>query len=264
MSIPAFIYKCPRCGQGGLRLVRLLTPSQDEACVCEECDQTWLRPEKVSFDNLRDLDTILAEFGLSGNWTSVETICKGVIWADLAPDYQELLKRENDWQPLTFEDVESLEHYMQTLDFGDGDTPSPEEWRALPYIAKHLHDSLKAIDLDIRASFNDQDCSDYARFGLTPNLLTAPQNPFATVILSRFGRLTTVAFEWDVRPDVLERIKKVIHGQGLHYVTGRLFGDPEHNHWRYAYEWAYHSRQPPPGTCQFQNEEIWMRLFDYY
>jgi hypothetical protein len=87
------VYLCPYCGQGGLKIVEIKTPSGIEAVVCSECDRIWVAPNKIGFHNGEQLDDVLAEHGLTGLWHPLDRIRAGAPLDRIGPDYLAILER---------------------------------------------------------------------------------------------------------------------------------------------------------------------------
>lgn len=89
------------------------------------------------------------------------------------------------------------------------------------------------------------------------------ENPFMGTCLSKFARLYTVTYPWDVKADVLQRLIEVLDAGGYRYAPLTLFADPAHYHWKYHWD-AFERRLPiPEGKQVFHHEEVLTSLFGY-
>lgn len=92
---------------------------------------------------------------------------------------------------------------------------------------------------------------------------TTPMNEFIRINLSKFKRLFTVSYVWDIKPEYLTELVDALAGVGFRYVPITLFVDRSNHHWEYESALVKMGKPPPFGKNKLQHEAIWRSLFDY-
>jgi hypothetical protein len=89
------------------------------------------------------------------------------------------------------------------------------------------------------------------------------ENEFVGINLSKFSRLFTVIYAWDMKPEYLTKLVDALASAGFRYVPFTLFVDPANYHWEYETTFMKTGKPPPKGKNEIQHEAIWRSLFDY-
>ena len=110
---------------------------------------------------------------------------------------------------------------------------------------------------------DSQDCTSIASFALPVQSMLVPENTFAGGTLSKFDRLFTIGFPWDVLPDKLQALITALEGAGFTYVPFELFADPATYRWEYMKAFSDSRTPPPEGGLKLRHEEVFNSLFGY-
>lgn len=89
------------------------------------------------------------------------------------------------------------------------------------------------------------------------------ENEFIGIILSKFSRLFTVTYSWDLKPECLASLVHEIERAGFRYVPVTLFADPNNFSWKYVVTPNSTNAPVPAGKNVMKHAEIWSSLFDY-
>jgi hypothetical protein len=139
--------------------------------------------------------------------------------------------------------------YLDDLLFDRGLGLSTYDRDASLQLANGVLAALKSKLGDVEMGLIDtQDRSDYAHYSFEKRWRRNPENPYAALVLSQYGQLTSLFCEGDFTAEAIQLIQDAVMEAGCHYVPFRVFAYPEHFEWK---------------TGRMKREDLWRSFFDY-
>jgi hypothetical protein len=95
--------------------------------------------------------------------------------------------------------------------------------------------------------------------GIPSDAKIVQANAFMGINLSKFGRLFTITYDWDMKPETLRQLLEATSEGGFRYAPFTLFADPRNYRWEYAD--AFMRTRVAPPNFRLEHEDVFESLF---